>query len=179
MGHIGHNSGREYSLDHSAAEQLRSFIERIERLEEEKAAVGSDIKDVFAEAKGTGLDVKIMKEVIKLRKQEPHAREEQNTLLVLYASALGMAVSGLGHNQGPPMDDAVAEQLRSFIERVERLEEEKAAIGSHIKDVFAEAKGSGFDTKIMKKTIRLRKMDPQKREEEEQLLELYRSAVGV
>lgn len=69
---------------------LRSYIERIERLEEEKAALNADIKDVFAEAKGTGFDVKIMRQVIRLRKMEPQALDEQEALLDLYKRALGM-----------------------------------------------------------------------------------------
>lgn len=71
-----------------------------------------------------------------------------------------------------------AERLRSFLERVERLEEEKATIAGDIKEVFAEAKGEGYDTKTLRKVIRLRKMDKAKREEEEALLELYLSALG-
>lgn len=77
------------------------------------------------------------------------------------------------------MDNSAAEQLRTIIERIERLEEEKAAIGSDIKDVYSEAKGTGFDTKAIRSLIRLRKKEPHEREEEEQLLELYRAAVGV
>lgn len=73
-----------------AAEQLRSFIERIERLEEEKAALGSDIRDVYAEAKGNGFDAKIMRQIIKMRKMEPNDLEEQESLLALYMRALGM-----------------------------------------------------------------------------------------
>lgn len=71
-----------------------------------------------------------------------------------------------------------AERLRSFLERVERLEEEKSTISGDIKEVFAEAKGEGYDTKTLRKVIRLRKMDRAKREEEEALLELYLSALG-
>ncbi len=77
------------------------------------------------------------------------------------------------------MDNSAADQLRTLIERIERLEEEKANIASDIKDVFLEAKGTGFDTKAMKAVIRLRKKEAHEREEEEQLLELYRQAVGV
>lgn len=77
------------------------------------------------------------------------------------------------------MDTAAAEQLRSFVERIERLEEEKANIASDIKDVYAEAKSMGYDTKIMRKLISLRKKKPHEREEEEQILTLYRMAVGV
>jgi uncharacterized protein (UPF0335 family) len=70
-------------------------------------------------------------------------------------------------------------RLKSFVERIERLEEEKSSIGSDIKDVYGEAKGTGFDAKIMRKLIRLRKMDEDKRREEDELLELYRAAIGL
>jgi uncharacterized protein (UPF0335 family) len=69
-------------------------------------------------------------------------------------------------------------QLRSFIERIERLEEDKAAVQSDLKEVFAEAKGTGFDAKILRKVVRLRKQDVAKRQEEEALIELYLSAIG-
>lgn len=82
-----------------AAEQLRSYIERIERLEEEKAALTADIREVFAEAKGNGFDTKIMRAVIKLRKLEPADLDEQETLLDLYKRALGMV-------DAPPMEAA-------------------------------------------------------------------------
>lgn len=74
-----------------AGERLRSFIERIERLEEEKAALAADIREIFAEAKGTGFDTKIMRQVLKLRKLDREDRQEQETLLDLYLQALGMA----------------------------------------------------------------------------------------
>lgn len=74
-----------------AADQLRAFVERIERLEEEKKAISDDIKDVYAEAKAMGFDVKILRQVIRLRKQEPHEREEMEAILDLYLHALGMA----------------------------------------------------------------------------------------
>lgn len=73
-----------------AAEQLKSFIERIERLEEEKKALAEDIKDIYAEAKGAGFEPKIMRQVIRLRKMEEHARKEQEALLDLYTHALGL-----------------------------------------------------------------------------------------
>jgi uncharacterized protein (UPF0335 family) len=71
-------------------DRLQSFIERIERLEEEKAALASDIKDVFSEAKGTGFDTKIMRQILKLRKMDRDDLQEQETLLELYKAALGM-----------------------------------------------------------------------------------------
>jgi uncharacterized protein (UPF0335 family) len=70
--------------------QLKAFIERIERLEEEKAALSGDIKDVYLEAKGTGFDVKIMRQVIRLRKQNINERKEMEAILETYMSALGM-----------------------------------------------------------------------------------------
>jgi uncharacterized protein (UPF0335 family) len=69
-------------------------------------------------------------------------------------------------------------RLKSFIERLERLEEDKAAIMGDLKEVFAEAKGEGFDVKILRKVLRLRKQDKAKRQEEEALIDLYLSAIG-
>jgi uncharacterized protein (UPF0335 family) len=73
-----------------AGDRLKSFIERIERLEEEKKALASDIKEVYAEAKGTGFDVKIMRQVIRLRRMDKDDLDEQETLLDVYRRALGM-----------------------------------------------------------------------------------------
>ncbi|MFN8721090.1 MAG: DUF2312 domain-containing protein [Rhodospirillales bacterium] len=72
-----------------------------------------------------------------------------------------------------------AGKLKSFVERIERLEEEKAGIAADIKDIYSEAKGEGFDTKIIRKIISLRKKDRQERQEEEELLELYKAALGM
>jgi uncharacterized protein (UPF0335 family) len=74
-----------------AGQRLRSFLERIERLEEEKKALGDDVKDIYAEAKGVGFDVTTMRRIIKLRKMEPEKIREQDELLELYKSAIGMA----------------------------------------------------------------------------------------
>jgi uncharacterized protein (UPF0335 family) len=76
----------------SSAARLKSFIERVERLEEEKAGIANDIKEVYAEAKGTGFDVKIMRQIVRLRKMEQADRAEQEELLDLYMRALGMTV---------------------------------------------------------------------------------------
>lgn len=73
-----------------AADRLRSLIERIERLEEEKKALSSDIKDIFAEAKSAGFDIKVIRQLIRIRKLEPAEVEEQETLLDVYRRALGM-----------------------------------------------------------------------------------------
>ncbi len=73
-----------------SGEHLKSYIERIERLEEEKAALAADIKDVFAEAKGNGFDIKIMRQILKLRKMDKADMDEQESLLDLYKRALGM-----------------------------------------------------------------------------------------
>ena len=71
------------------------------------------------------------------------------------------------------------DQLKSLVERVERLEEEKSALASDIREVYAEAKGHGFDTKIMRAIVRLRKVDSSQREEQEALMELYMQALGM
>jgi uncharacterized protein (UPF0335 family) len=78
-----------------------------------------------------------------------------------------------------PTDSVAADQLKAFIERIERLEEEKAGISGDIKDVYAEAKGNGFDTKVLRKIIALRKRDHAERQEEEAILELYLQALGM
>ncbi|UCH74012.1 MAG: DUF2312 domain-containing protein [Rhodospirillales bacterium] len=70
-------------------------------------------------------------------------------------------------------------QLRSLIERIERLEEEKAALAGDIREVYAEAKGHGFDPKTMRQIVRLRKLDTADRQEQETLLELYKAALGM
>lgn len=106
---LGHNSGSTTPFDPDAAaasrsrqaadpasnvggiaaDRLRSVIERVERLEEERKALSSDIKDIFAESKAAGFDVPTIKQIIKLRKKEPNEIEEQETLLSIYRRALG------------------------------------------------------------------------------------------
>lgn len=74
----------------SSKEHLRRFIERIERLEEEKKAIADDIREVFAEAKTMGFDLKALRTIIRIRKQEPHIRQEEEAVLNTYLAALGM-----------------------------------------------------------------------------------------
>jgi uncharacterized protein (UPF0335 family) len=76
--------------DNVSADQLRLLIERVERLEDEKKGISDDIKDVYAEAKSTGFDTKIMKQIVRLRKMEKHARDEADALLDTYRAALGL-----------------------------------------------------------------------------------------
>lgn len=80
---------------------------------------------------------------------------------------------------GDAQRDATAARLKAFVERIERLEEEKAVIAEDIKEVYGEAKGAGFDVKTLRKVVSLRKMDEQKRREEEELLDLYKGAIGL
>ena len=72
-----------------------------------------------------------------------------------------------------------ADQLRTIVERIERLEEEKREVAEQIKEVYAEAKGNGFDTKTLRKVVALRKKDPEERSEEEAMLDLYLHALGM
>lgn len=91
----GHNSNAFANSEAAAtggiaADRLRSIIERVERLEEERKALAGDIKDIFSEAKSAGFDVKVMKQIIRIRKMEPAEVEEQETILDIYKKALGM-----------------------------------------------------------------------------------------
>lgn len=97
-------------------------------------------------------------------------------------------MSGIGHNSGSEDDTftvsdeqlkAADDRLRLLIERIERLEEEKKGIADDIKDVYAEAKAVGYDTKMMRKIIALRKMTPDDRREMEVILETYKAALGM
>jgi uncharacterized protein (UPF0335 family) len=91
MSEPGHNSGEDAAQwGNVSAGRLRSLIERIERLEEEKKSLSSDIKDIYAESKSAGFDVKVMRQLIRLRAKEPAEVEEQEALLDVYRRALGM-----------------------------------------------------------------------------------------
>ena len=80
----------EQTAHRFAKDQLKAFVERVERLEEEKKAISDDIKDVYAEAKGNGFDVKALRAVVRLRKQDVNERKEQEAILETYLHALGM-----------------------------------------------------------------------------------------
>ena len=87
---LDEQQAKEAQVGGVAADRLRSLIERIERLEEERKALGSDIKDIYAESKSAGFDVKVIRQIIRIRKQEPADVEEQESLLDVYRRALGM-----------------------------------------------------------------------------------------
>lgn len=86
---------------------------------------------------------------------------------------------GVGHNSGTDAHGVARDQLRAFVERIERLEEERKTIADDIRDVYGEAKGMGFDTKILRKTVALRKKDEQERMEENAILSTYLIALGM
>jgi uncharacterized protein (UPF0335 family) len=90
------------SLQKAAQDQLRQFVEQIERLEEEKKALAADIRDKFLEAKATGFDVKAMRQILRLRKKSKSERQEEEGLLAVYMAALGM------------LDDGAREALQRF-----------------------------------------------------------------
>ncbi len=97
-------------------------------------------------------------------------------------STLDSAVTATAKESTPRSGDVggvAADQLRQIIDRIERLEEEKKALAEDIKDVYAEAKGNGFDTKVIRKIISLRKKDQNERDEEEALLDIYMRALGM
>jgi len=80
----------EHTAHRFAKDQLKTFVERVERLEEEKKAISDDIRDVYAEAKGNGFDIKTLRVVVRLRKQDANERKEQEAILETYLHALGM-----------------------------------------------------------------------------------------
>jgi len=82
---VATNATTSFAKDH-----LKAFVERIERLEEEKKALSDDIKDIYSEAKSTGFDVKALRAIIRLRKQDPNERQEHESILETYMHALGM-----------------------------------------------------------------------------------------
>ena len=92
-------------------------------------------------------------------------------------------MAGKGHNSNKAEPEGVtgvaSEQLRAFVERIERLEEEKSTIATDIREIYAEAKGNGFDTKQLRKVVQLRKKDVNERLEEEAVLDLYLHALGM
>lgn len=98
MSEIGHNSEKaDITSDTAqtvAAGQLRAFIERIERLEEEKQTIAEDIREVYAEMKGTGFDTKAVRTIVRMRKKDRAELEEEMAIVALYGSALGMGVFG-------------------------------------------------------------------------------------
>lgn len=98
MADVGHNSTR------LAKDQLKSIIERVERLEEEKKTISDDIKDVYAEAKANGFDVKALRTIVRLRKQDAAERAEQETILEIYMEALGML-------RGTPLGDSAVARM--------------------------------------------------------------------
>jgi uncharacterized protein (UPF0335 family) len=87
---IGHNSEAESAATKFSKDQLRAIIERVERMEEEKKTISDDIKDIYAEAKGNGMDVKALRTIVRMRKQDPNERAEAETILETYMHALGM-----------------------------------------------------------------------------------------
>jgi len=87
-------------------------------------------------------------------------------------------IPGPGHNSGAPTNVA-GERLKSIIDRIERLDEERKALSSDIKDIFAEAKSAGFDTKVLRMLLAVRKLEPAEVEERETLLDVYRRSLGM
>jgi uncharacterized protein (UPF0335 family) len=89
------------------------------------------------------------------------------------------AAHKMSEDETADIGGVAGKRLKSFLDRVERLEEEKKGLADDIKEIYAEAKGTGFDVKTMRKILKLRKMETDKRREEEELLELYKAAIGL
>ena len=87
---IGHNSEQGSPATKFSKDQLKAIIERIERLEEEKKTISDDVGDIYKEAKGNGYDVKALRTIVRMRRQDPNDRQEQETILETYMHAMGM-----------------------------------------------------------------------------------------
>lgn len=158
-----------------AKEELRGFIESYEEKEAEKKDVSEQEKEVFAEAKGRGYEPKVIKKVMALRKAGPEALAEEQALIAQYMSDMGTPYkqASLGHdgrNEG---------ELLQFVQRLDALAAEKVEIAEAMKQIMAEAKGRGYDTKAMKTIIAERKRDEDALNEEKSILEIYREALGM
>ncbi|MGH1397594.1 MAG: DUF2312 domain-containing protein [Alphaproteobacteria bacterium] len=107
--------------------------------------------------------------------------EEENVTEFQPAETSTVAPSASATTEGETRDvgGVAGDRLRSFIERIERLEEEKAHLAEDIKEVYGEAKGVGYDVKTIRKVVSLRKLDSEKRREADELLDLYKTAVGL
>lgn len=95
-------------------DQLRAFVERIERLEEEKAALAADIREVYAESKSMGFDVKIIRQIVRLRKQDVNERQEQEAILATYMIALGMVPGEEPAAPAHSNDETVSEEAENY-----------------------------------------------------------------
>src|SRR5271166_5466086 len=119
------------------------------------------------------------------RRAEGRLRRRAEALIPDQGAAIvGAAAGGRRHIWGmrgimADFGGIAGEQLKSLIERIERLEDEKRALGEDIKEVYAEAKGTGFEPKIMRQLIKIRKMDKDEHDEQESLLDLYKRAIGM
>ena len=107
----GHNPGAFYGG--LSAEHLKQFVERLERLEEEKKNISEDLKEVFAEAKGAGFDVKTIRQIIKIRKIEANDLEEQEYLLDTYKKALGMSPDLFDEDDNPAIKENKSETKKA------------------------------------------------------------------
>jgi uncharacterized protein (UPF0335 family) len=117
--------------DSVAQDQLRAFIERIERMEEEKAAIAADIKEIYAEAKGNGFDTKILRKIVTIRKQDANERMEQEALLDLYMGALGMGgdvSSAYSENRRNSIADEIDEDLLTTVAETAKTPEGRKAL---------------------------------------------------
>lgn len=132
-----------------AAEQLRLFLERIERLTEEKKGIADDIRDVFAEAKGSGFDSKTMREILKLRAMDPESRREREALLDTYKAALGML-------DGTPLGKWAIERLQKSAEEPEPSPDEaKLAEELYVNAVRLVVQHKKASTSWLQRTLRI------------------------
>lgn len=160
---IGYNRAAEI-IDRMEKEGVVSSVDAVGRREvlKKSAELPRDIKSIIEENPHIG-------KYARQEHEKQQNKEEKEPVLPVVEEA----------DKYPKNEAFAVERLRSIVERAERLEEEKAALSSDIRDIFAEAKSSGFDVKTIKKIIKLRKMEAVERDEEEFLLETYRKVLDI
>lgn len=155
---------------------LESYVERIERLEEEKANYAEDAKNVKAEAKAMGFETDIINAILKIRAKPAGDHEEFNSMLDVYLAALNMQTPDRIGDIGE-LEEGSSE-LSGFIERLENIAEQSKEVADQVKDVKAEAKATGFDPKILNAVLKIRKKGESESTEFEMKVETYLAAVG-
>ena len=155
--------------------ELENIIDRLIELNNRKQGVSDDIKEVKNEAKAMGFEVPIIMEVIKIRAMDHGEYDEYREMVAMYRNAIGFPIDESVSYEGV---DGSESELNSFVERLERLLQENKDIAEDIKEVKTEAKGLGFEPKMVALCVKIKEKGTQDIDERDQMIELYRAAVA-
>lgn len=165
----------------ASKERIKSFLERHEQFDKEKSDVAETLKELKAEFKADGFDVKMLVKAAKLKRADGDKQSEADMILTTYLEAIGQE-SLLGGDMGPgragPPGDA-DKKVNDFIRRFNAIEDEAAELAEQIKELKSEYKNDGYDVPTLTKIVALRKMDPEKLEAENAIFDLYKTAAKI